>query len=79
MDHKHVGSEQPLHHNPLARTFERDLAPQFESLGVELGRVLAPRLERVSDRLGRDLTPEFARMGAEIGRSIAGSHSRCVS
>ena len=38
--------------------------PQFESLGVALGRELEavePALERVSDRLGRDLTPEFAR------------------
>ena len=57
----------------LARTFEDELAPQFESLGVALGRELAPRLERVSDRLGRDLGPEFARLGAELGRTIARS------
>ncbi len=57
----------------LARTFDADLAPQFESLGVALGRELAPRLERVSDRLGRDLGPEFARLGAELGRTIARS------
>jgi hypothetical protein len=55
----------------LARVFERDLAPQFESLGVALGREMAPRLERVTDRLGRDLAPEFARLGAELGRTIA--------
>jgi len=55
----------------IAATFDRDLEPQFESLGVALGRDMAPRLERVSNRMDRDLSPEFARMGAELGRSIA--------
>jgi Zn-dependent protease with chaperone function len=54
----------------IARTFDRDLAPQFESLGVALGEELAPRLERVSSRLGRDLGPEFARLGSELGRTL---------
>lgn len=54
----------------IARAYERDLRPQFESLGVELGRELAPQLERLTTRLGRDLVPEFARLGAELGRTI---------
>ena len=54
----------------IARTYDRDLRPQFESLGVEVGRELAPQLQRLTDRIGRDLTPEFARLGAELGLSI---------
>jgi len=54
----------------IARTYDRDLRPQFESLGVEVGRELAPQLQRLTDRVGRDLTPEFARLGAELGLSI---------
>ena len=54
----------------IARSYDRDLRPQFESLGVEVGRELAPQLQRLTDRIGRDLTPEFARLGAELGLSI---------
>ena len=55
----------------IVRTYDRDLRPQFESLGVEMGRELAPQLQRLTDRLGRrDLSPEFARLGAELGLSI---------
>jgi len=57
----------------IARTYDRELRPQFESLGVEVGRQLAPQLQRLTDRVGRDLSPEFARMGAELGASIIGS------
>jgi len=57
----------------IARTYDRDLRPQFESLGVEVGRQLAPQLQRLTDRVGRDLSPEFARLGAELGASIVGS------
>lgn len=55
----------------LARSFERELAPQFESLGVALGRELEPDLARITSRIGRDLAPEFARLGTELGRSLA--------
>jgi hypothetical protein len=54
----------------IARTYERELRPQFESLGIEVGRELAPALERLTARLGRDLAPEFARLGSELGRTI---------
>lgn len=54
----------------IARTYDHELRPQFESLGVEVGRELAPQLQRLTDRVGRDLTPEFARLGAELGLSI---------
>jgi hypothetical protein len=54
----------------IARTYDRDLRPQFESLGVQLGRELAPQLQRLTNRAGRDLTPEFERMGAALGVSI---------
>lgn len=54
----------------IARTYDRDLRPQFESLGIEVGRELAPQLQRLTDRVGRDLAPEFARLGAELGLSI---------
>ena len=54
----------------IARNYDRDLRPQFESLGVQLGRELAPELQRLTDRVGRDLTPEFQRMGAALGASI---------
>jgi len=57
----------------IARTYDRELRPQFESLGVEMGRQLAPQLQRLTDRVGRDLSPEFARLGAELGASIIGS------
>jgi hypothetical protein len=57
----------------IARTYDRELRPQFESLGVEVGRQLAPQLQRLTDRVGRDLSPEFARLGAELGASIVGS------
>ncbi|MFI5280347.1 MAG: M56 family metallopeptidase [Gemmatimonadales bacterium] len=57
----------------IARTYDRDLRPQFESLGVQLGRELAPQLQRLTNRAGRDLTPEFQRMGAAIGASIVQS------
>jgi beta-lactamase regulating signal transducer with metallopeptidase domain len=55
----------------LARSFERELAPQLESLGVALGRELEPDLARITSRIGRDLAPEFARLGTELGRSLA--------
>lgn len=54
----------------IARTYDRDLRPQFESLGVQVGRELAPQLERLTSRMGRDLGPEFARLGAALGASI---------
>jgi hypothetical protein len=54
----------------IARTYDRDLRPQFESLGVQLGRELAPQLQRLTNRAGRDLTPEFQRLGAALGASI---------
>jgi len=54
----------------IARTYDRDLRPEFERMGVEMGRELAPQLQRLTDRVGRDLSPEFARLGAELGRSI---------
>lgn len=54
----------------IARSYDHDLRPQFESLGVEVGRQLAPQLQRLTDRVGRDLAPEFARFGAELGLSI---------
>ena len=54
----------------IARTYDRELRPQFESLGVEVGRELAPQLARLTDRVGRDLAPEFARLGAALGASI---------
>lgn len=54
----------------IARTYERELRPQFESLGIEVGRQLTPELERLTTRVGRDLAPEFARLGAELGRTI---------
>ncbi len=57
----------------IARTYDRDLRPQFESLGVQLGRELAPQLQRLTDRAGRDLAPEFERMGAALGASIVQS------
>ncbi len=57
----------------IARTYDRDLRPQFESLGVQLGRKLAPQLQRLTNRAGRDLTPEFQRMGAALGASIVES------
>lgn len=57
----------------IARSYDRELRPQFESLGVEVGRQLAPQLQRLTDRVGRDLAPEFARLGAELGASIVGS------
>ncbi|MFI5214802.1 MAG: hypothetical protein ACHQU8_09725, partial [Gemmatimonadales bacterium] len=57
----------------IARTYDRDLRPQFESLGVQLGRELAPQLQRLTNRAGRDLTPEFERMGAALGASIVQS------
>ena len=57
----------------IARTYDRDLRPEFESLGVQLGRELSPQLQRLSDRVGRDLAPEFARLGAELGASIVQS------
>jgi beta-lactamase regulating signal transducer with metallopeptidase domain len=54
----------------IARNYDRDLRPRFESLGIEVGRELAPQLERLTSRVGRDLTPEFARFGAALGASI---------
>lgn len=54
----------------IARTYDRELRPQFESLGVQVGRELAPQLERLTNRVGRDLAPEFARLGAALGASI---------
>ena len=57
----------------IARSYDRDLRPQFESLGVQLGRELAPQLQRLTDRAGRDLMPEFERMGAALGASIVQS------
>jgi len=54
----------------LARAFERDLRPQFESLGVALGRELAPQLERVTARTARDLAPEFERLGVSLANTI---------
>ncbi len=57
----------------IARTYDRELRPQFESLGVQLGRELAPQLQRLTNRAGRDLAPEFARLGAALGASIVQS------
>ena len=59
----------------IARTYERELRPQFESLGIEVGRQLTPQLERLTTRVGRDLAPEFARLGAELGRTIVAALS----
>jgi len=59
----------------IARTYERELRPQFESLGIEVGRQLTPELERLTTRVGRNLAPEFARLGAELGRTIVAALS----
>ncbi len=63
----------------LARSYERELRPAFESLGVALGRELAaPELQRLSARVARDLGPEFARLGATLGQTILESLSAAV-
>jgi hypothetical protein len=62
----------------ISRTYDRDLRPQFESLGVEIGRDMAPQLERLTSRAGRDLGPEFARFGAALGASIVSELSSSV-
>jgi hypothetical protein len=57
----------------IARNYDQQLRPQFESLGVQLGRDLAPQLQRLTDHVGRDLAPEFARLGAALGATIVQS------
>ncbi len=54
----------------IARTYDHDLRPQFESLGVQLGHEMTPQLERLTARAGHDLAPDFARLGAALGASI---------
>ncbi len=54
----------------IARTYDHDLRPQFESLGVQLGHEMTPQLERLTARAGHDLGPDFARLGAALGASI---------